>query len=59
MHQVDLAGLCADAPELKLAALLDEYRRLREERLSSESARTQAAAGLLVSGLQQRLLSSI
>lgn len=49
----------ADAPELRLSKLLDEYRKLREQRLSGESKRKQAAAGLLITGLQQRLLSSI
>jgi Helicase conserved C-terminal domain/SNF2-related domain len=48
-----------DAPELELSRLLDEYRSAREERFASTSTRTQAAAGLLVVGLQQRLLSSI
>jgi superfamily II DNA or RNA helicase len=57
--QVDIDGLPADAPELRLAALLDEYRQLREERLADETRRKQAAAGLLITGLQQRLLSSI
>jgi DNA-binding transcriptional regulator YiaG len=57
--QLDIDGLPADAPELLLAALLDEYRQLREERLSGETRRKQAAAGLLITGLQQRLLSSI
>lgn len=57
--QVDIDGLPTDAPELKLAALLDQYRQLREERLSGETRRKQAAAGLLITGLQQRLLSSI
>ena len=57
--QLDIDGLPADAPELRLAALLDEYRQLREERLSGETRRKQAAAGLLITGLQQRLLSSI
>ena len=42
-----------------MSELLDQYRKLREERLRSETKRKQAAAGLLVSGLQQRLLSSI
>src|SRR5262249_26021166 len=45
--------------ELRLSELLDEYRQLREERLKDETKRKQAAAGLLVCGLQQRLLSSI
>lgn len=57
--QVTIDGLPADAPELKLASLLDEYRELREERLKNESKRNQAAAGLLIVGLQQRLLSSV
>src|SRR5262249_32072812 len=46
-------------PELHLSALLDQYRRLREARLRDEPKRKQATAALLVSGLQQRLLSSI
>jgi SNF2 family DNA or RNA helicase len=57
--QIDINGLPDDAPELVLSRLLDQYRELREERLSTESKRKQAAAGLLVVGLQQRLLSSI
>jgi len=59
VNQVDIEGLPEDAPELKLAKLLDQYRLLREERLASESKRKRAAAGLLVCGLQQRLLSSV
>jgi superfamily II DNA or RNA helicase len=57
--QEDINGLPNDAPELRLTALLDEYRRTRESRLSGESRRTQSASGLLICGLQQRLLSSI
>ncbi len=57
--QIDIDGLPEEAPELALARLLNEYRLLREERLKDESKRKQAAAGLLISGLQQRLLSSI
>ena len=57
--QIDIDGLPDDAPELQLAALLDQYRTLREERLQHTTRRTQAAAGLLITGLQQRLLSSI
>ncbi|HYR89318.1 MAG TPA: DISARM system SNF2-like helicase DrmD [Terriglobia bacterium] len=57
--QIDIERLPQDAPELQLSKLLDEYRELREERLESESKRKQAAAGLLITGLQQRLLSSI
>ncbi len=57
--QLDIDRLPADAPELRLSALLDEYRQLREQRLSGETKRKQAAAGLLITGLQQRLLSSV
>ena len=54
-----LDGLPPDAPELALSRLLDEYRTAREERHAAASARNRAVAGLLVVGLQQRLLSSI
>jgi len=56
--QVDISGLPEDAPELLLPRLLDEYREMREVRLAGETKRTQAASGLLICGLQQRLLSS-
>ena len=57
--QDKIDGLPADAPELRLTALLDEYRILREQRLSTETRRVQTASGLLICGLQQRLFSSI
>ncbi|WP_417739727.1 DISARM system SNF2-like helicase DrmD [Rosistilla oblonga] len=57
--QVTIDGLPDDAPELKLSRLLNEYRQTREERLKNETKRKQAASGLLITGLQQRLLSSI
>jgi superfamily II DNA or RNA helicase len=57
--RVAIDGLPEDAPELALSRLLDEYRAMREERFATTSRRAQAAAGLLVVGLQQRLLSSI
>lgn len=61
VKQIDLGPELVpnDAPELVLSELLDQYRDLREKRMSNESSRQQAAAALLVSGLQQRLLSSI
>jgi superfamily II DNA/RNA helicase len=59
VERVAIEGLPADAPELELSRLLDEYRSTREERFAGTSRRAQAAAGLLVVGLQQRLLSSI
>jgi len=59
LMQVDLDGLPSDAPELRLAALLDEYREVRQQRLAGATKRKQAEGGLLISGLQQRLFSSV
>ena len=56
---IRIDGLPETAPELVLSRLLDEYRTAREGRHAKASKRAQAAAGLLVVGLQQRLLSSI
>ena len=59
VERVVIDGLPEDAPELALSRLLDEYRTARERRHANASGRAQAAAGLLVVGLQQRLLSSV
>jgi SNF2 family DNA or RNA helicase len=59
VDRIVIDRLPEDAPELALSRLLDEYRTAREERFASTTRRAQAAAGLLVVGLQQRLLSSI
>lgn len=59
IKQIDIRGLPPETPELQMFALLDKYRQLREERLQGESKRKQAASGLLLTGLQQRLLSSM
>jgi superfamily II DNA or RNA helicase len=59
VERIAIEGLPSDAPELVLSELLDEYRTAREERFAGTTRRTQSAAGLLVVGLQQRLLSSI
>lgn len=59
VRQLDVDGLPADVPELRLSVLLDRYRQLREDRLRDAPKRQQAAAALVVSGLQQRLLSSV
>jgi superfamily II DNA or RNA helicase len=59
VKRVVIDGLPEDAPELVLSRLLDDYRTAREQRFASTSRRAQASAGLLVVGLQQRLLSSI
>lgn len=57
--QVDIKGLPADAPELILSRLLDKYRSVRQLRMAGMSKRKQAEGGILISGLQQRLLSSV
>lgn len=59
VERVVLDGLPADAPELVLSELLDEYRQLREQRFGSAPQSRRTAAALLTVGLQQRLLSSI
>ena len=59
VRRIAIEDLPEDAPELVLSCLLDEYRGLREERLKNAPARARAAGGLLVVGLQQKLLSSI
>ena len=59
VERVVIDGLSPDAPELELSRLLDECRTAREERHAHTSNKAQAAAGLLVVGLQQRLLSSV
>ena len=59
VRRIAIEDLPEDAPELVLSRLLDEYCGLREERLKNASARARAAGGLLVVGLQQKLLSSI
>jgi superfamily II DNA or RNA helicase/vacuolar-type H+-ATPase subunit H len=59
VERVAIDGLPENAPELELSRLLDAYRNAREERFARTTKRVQAAASLLVVGLQQRLLSSI
>ncbi len=57
--EVAIDGLAADNPELLLPQLLDEYRQAREDRLKGATKSVQAAAALVICGLQKRLLSSI
>lgn len=57
--QVDISSLPPDAAELKLSTLLDQYRQVRQLRMAGATKRKQAEAALLVSHLQQRLLSSV
>ena len=59
VERVVIDRLPPNAPELELSRLLDEYRTAREERHANTSSKAQAATGLLVVGLQQRLLSSV
>ena len=59
VEPVVIDDLPSDAPELELSSLLDAYRTARERRHENASNKGKAAAGLLVVGLQQRLLSSI
>ena len=59
VQQVDINGLPEDAPELLLSKLLNEYRNVRQERMEGATKRKQAEAALLISGLQQRMLSSV
>jgi hypothetical protein len=54
-----IKGLPEDAPELSLSRMLQAYRRLREQRLSTATKKQQSAARLVVTSLQKRLLSSI
>lgn len=57
--QITIKDLPEDAPELQLSVLLNEYRKVRQQRLVDASKRKQVEGALLISGLQQRLLSSI
>jgi SNF2 family DNA or RNA helicase len=57
--QVDIRDLPHDTPELQLSRLLDEYRRVRHQRMAGATRRQQNQAALLVGHLQQRLLSSV
>jgi hypothetical protein len=56
---IPIDGLPEDAPELVLPRLLSEYKALRETRLGERTRSAQAAAALVVTSLQKRLLSSI
>ncbi|MBK9386572.1 MAG: DEAD/DEAH box helicase [Planctomycetes bacterium] len=57
--KVDIRNLPADAPELALAKLLDEYWEAREERLKGLPPKQRAIQGLILVNLQKRLFSSI
>jgi ERCC4-related helicase len=57
--RIEIDRLPADAPELVLSRLLQQYRKAREARLTSATRSQQASAMLVVMSLQKRLLSSI
>jgi len=59
VEPVVIDGLAEDAPELRLAAMLAEYRTLRERRIGALVKGRAAQARLAFVGLQQRLLSSV
>jgi SNF2 family DNA or RNA helicase len=59
VEEIQITDLPADAPELVLANQLDRLREMREGRLVGASRSAQSAAILVISHLQQRLLSSI
>ena len=59
LAQHDLTNLPEMQPELALSRLLEEYREVRSRRLTGATRRKQSEAALLISGLQQRLLSSV
>ncbi len=57
--QIDIQDLPQDHPELRLAELLDQYAETRFERFATSSRQEQIQGALILSTLQQRLLSSI
>ena len=57
--RVVIDRLPESAPELVLSRGLQQYRRMREARLATATKAQQAAAMLVVTSLQKRLLSSI
>ena len=57
--QIDIKDLPVDAPELRLANLLSDYRSARESRLKNAPKSVQTASGLVTISLQKRLLSSV
>jgi hypothetical protein len=57
--EIPITGLPNDAPELVLANKLSRLRDMREARLAGRSRSAENAANLVLSHLQQRLLSSV
>jgi hypothetical protein len=57
--QIVIKDLPTDAPELKLARMLDQYWSLRRDRLEALPPKQRKAQGLVLVNFQKRLLSSI
>ncbi len=59
VEAAEISGLPEDTPELALARLLDRYRTIRLDNLAGQPRRVCNQFELLVTQLQQRLLSSV
>lgn len=59
VESFEIDGLANTAPELRLAELLEQYRKARETRFASATNSERARGMLIVCNLQHRLLSSI
>jgi hypothetical protein len=59
IKRIDLGDLSPDTAELVLPKLLMNYAELRDKRLATAPPSIQNASNLVISGLQQRLLSSV
>lgn len=59
VEAVEISDLPTDTPELLLARLLDRYRAIRLENLAGRPRRVCNQFELLITQLQQRLLSSV
>jgi SNF2 family DNA or RNA helicase len=59
VDRIEIKDLPDTAPELALSRLLQAYRKAREERVATLSRSQRAAAMLVVTSLQKRLLSSV
>jgi hypothetical protein len=57
--ELEIEALPEDTPELELARLLDQYRSVRLEKMARQPKRACNQFELLITQLQQRLLSSI
>jgi ERCC4-related helicase len=56
--QIDITGLPATAPELRLSEMMARYQAIREEQVKNEEKHIRNRSLIVFSHLQQRLLSS-